>query len=223
MSKKTTQKSILSNIIIKNLLIIIGVGASLILIALIFLHVYTRHGQNVIVPQLEGLQVNEAKKILHSKGLHTQIVDSIYQRDAVPGAIIDQTPKPNNKVKEGRAIYITIYAQSPQEVSIPSLVDFSERQATALLSSMGFKQLTIEQVPSQYAGLVMAVQYKGRNLTPEEKIPIGAPLKLVVGSGMFEDSLNVNREYVVSPGEAIAPENNTAQPNKNKGIDETFF
>jgi len=35
-------------------------------------------------------------------------VDSIYQRNAVPGAIIDQTPKAGNKVKQGRSIYITI-------------------------------------------------------------------------------------------------------------------
>lgn len=223
MSKKTTRKNIFGNSIIKNLLIIIGAGILLIVVALLFLNVYTRHGQNVVVPQLDGLQVDEARKILRSKGLNIQIVDSIYQREAVPGAIIDQTPKPNNKVKEGRAIYITIYAQSPQQISIPGLVDFSERQAVALLNSMGFTQLAIEQVPSEYAGLVMAVQYRGKTLTAEEKVPAGSPLKLVVGSGMTDDSLSVNREYVVPPSQVIIPENGTTQPDNNTGIDDTFF
>lgn len=217
MGKKTTRKNIFGNGIIKNLLLIIASGAALIIFTLLFLNVYTRHGQNVVVPDLEGLQVKEAKKILRSKGLHAEVVDSIYQRSAVPGAIIAQTPKPNNKVKEGRAIYITVYSQNPQQIAVPSLVDYSERQAVALLNSMGFTQLSIENVPSEYAGLVMAVQFRGRTLTSEEKIPAGSPLKLVVGSGMQDDSLNVNREYVVSPAQTNVPENSET------GIDDTFF
>lgn len=221
MGQKQSKKSIFGNSIIKNLLLIGLVSVVLLILTLLLLNVYTRHGQNVVVPKLEGLQIEEANIILKSKGLHAEIVDSIYQRDAVPGSIIDQTPKPNNKVKEGRAIYITIYSKDPQQVAIPGLVDYSTRQATALLNSLGFTELAIEEVPSEYVGLVMAVEYRGRVLMPEEKIPAGSPLKLVVGSGTPVDSLRVNREYIVPPGQII--QNDSERQPEEKSMDESFF
>lgn len=215
MSKKKFNKPIIGNSILKNLLAIIACGVFLIALALIFLHVYTRHGHNVQVPNLEGLQVEEANIILKAKGIHAEIVDSIYRPDAVPGAIIDQTPKANNNVKEGRAIYITIYSKSPQEVAVPGLVDYSTRQAVALLNSLGFSRLSIEEVPSQYSGLVLAVEYRGKQLVPDEKIPAGSPLKLVVSSSALADSLNIDDEYILTPGQNDRP--------VEGGIDDSLF
>ena len=219
MSKKQTEKTIFGNHILKNLLIIIACGALFILLTLLLLNVYTRHGQNVVIPTLEGLQVKEANTILHAKGLHAEIVDSIYRRDAVPGAIIDQTPKAGNKVKEGRSIYITIYSRIPQQISVPGLVDYSTRQAVALLNSLGFKQLTMEEISAEYSGLVMAVKYRGKTLAPEEKIPAGSPLTLVVTSGILADSLNVGNEYIVAPG----ADNGNDSVQQGGAIDDSFF
>lgn len=218
-NKTKTGKAIFENKIVKNLLIIICCGLLLILLALLLLGVYTRHGQNVAVPVLEGLQLNEASTILHARGLKAEVVDSIYRRDAVPGAILDQTPKAGNKVKEGRSIYITIYSQTPQQVSVPGLVDYSTRQASALLNSLGFTQLSTEEIPAEYAGLVVAVKYRGKTLLPDEKVPAGSPLTLVVTSGVLADSLNVNDEYIVAPG---TPAANTLIP-QEKAIDDSFF
>ncbi len=194
---------------------IIASGILLIILALLLLNVYTRHGQNVVVPALENLQINEANTILRAKGLHIEIVDSIYQRDAVPGAIIDQRPKAGNKVKEGRAIYLTIYAKNPQMVAVPELTDYSTRQASALLNSIGFTQLSIQEVPAEYSGLVVAVEYKGKKLAPEEKIPAGSPLTLVVTSNTLLD------EHTTPSGEVRS--DNDIQPGGDGAIDDSFF
>lgn len=69
MSNKQTKRPIFGNSIIKNLVMIIISGTILVALTLLFLHVYTRHGQNVVVPKLEGLQINEANTILNAKGL----------------------------------------------------------------------------------------------------------------------------------------------------------
>lgn len=211
--KKFDKKPILGNSLLKNLIAITICGIALILLAMLFLHVYTRHGQNVVVPDLEGLQVEEANVILTAKGIHAEIVDSIYRDDAIPGAILSQVPKPNNRVKEGRSIYVTVYSKSPKEVAVPGLVDYSVRQATALLNSLGFNNITIKEVPSQYAGLVLRVEYRGKQLAPEEKIPAGSPLQLVVSSSSSTttDSLNVG----------VADEMNDVPV--EGGIDDSFF
>ena len=158
--------------------------------------------------------------------MHVEVIDSIYKKEAVPGAIIDQTPKPDNKVKEGRAIYVTIHSKKPQEITVPALVDYSSRQAIALLTSIGFNDLEVEEVPSQYAGLVIAVEYRGKALVANDKIPVGAPLKLIVVSGVLTDSLSVDREYIVSPGND-APQSTETAPKKvikeATKLDESFF
>jgi beta-lactam-binding protein with PASTA domain len=120
-----------------------------------------------------------------------QIVDSVFNPVAIPGAIIEQTPNANNRVKEGRTIYITVFAQNPRQVVIPDLVGYSRRYVVGRLNSMRFNQLTIDEVPSQHAGIVIAVEYRGRTLSGGEKIHEGAPLRLIVGGGApshFEQS-----------------------------------
>lgn len=219
MSKKLAKKPFLGNSILKNLIMIFITGALLVVLTLVFLHIYTRHGQNIVVPKLEGLQINEAKTILNAKGLNIEIVDSIYNRDAVPGAILDQTPKSNNKVKKGRSIYVTVYSKSPQQVVVPELVDYSTRQALALLNSLGFTQISIEEVPSEYSGLVLAVEYQGRPLIADEKIPAGSPLHLIVSNSNLTDSLGVDSEIIITPGQL----ENRTQSSDSGQFDDSFF
>ncbi len=231
MNAKQSTKSIFRNGIIKNFLMIILIAVVLLISTLLFLNVYTRHDQNVKVPKLAGLQVEEANAILKSKGLHIEIIDSIYQKDAVPGAIIEQVPEANSNVKKGRAIYVSIYAKTPQQVALPELVDYSLRQAQALLVSMGFTQLAIEEVPSDYAGLVMGVEYRGRRLEPNEKVPVGSPLKLIVGNGQLTDSFDIDDEESMSSDQIPVQDSDdtqrekraVAKPHNNTKIDESFF
>lgn len=225
MNSKKNQKNIFGNKILLNILLIIGAGLAFLILLFLFLNVYTRHGQNVIVPDLHELQVNEARTLLKSKGLKIEVIDSIYRKEAVPGSIIEQTPKAKNKVKEGRAIYLIIYAQNPQQIAVPGLVDYSERQAIALLNSLGFDDIIIEEVPSQYQGLVISVEYRGKRLNAEEKIPAGSPLKLVVGSGAAIDSLSMNQEYIVSPENVRRESRDSTRhtTDRESNMDESFF
>lgn len=224
MSKKTSKKRLLSDSIIFNIIAIGVVGMLLIIITLLFMNVYTRHGENVIVPDLKGLQAKEAEALLVSKGLDVLIIDSIFSNDAVPGSIIDQSPKPNNKVKEGRSIYITIYSFNPQKIAIPDLDFYSSRQAISLLNSIGFPDIEIVEQPAEYSDVVLSVEYKGKKLVADELVPLGHPLRLIVGVSVSEtDSLGVNEHLVLPSGDTndFAPDKNKEQERSN--IDDSFF
>ncbi|OPZ26790.1 MAG: hypothetical protein BWZ00_01586 [Bacteroidetes bacterium ADurb.BinA174] len=70
----------------------------------------------------------------------------------------------------------------------------------------------------------MSVEYRGKKLMPDEQIPAGSPLKLVVSSGVVDDSLNMNREFVVSPGQVrTAPDSIQHMPVQSSNMDESFF
>lgn len=225
-AKKAPKKKYLRNSITKNLLLIIVTGAVLLFSTLVLLHIYTRQNKSVDVPHLKGLQLKEATVLLKSKGLKYVVIDSLYEKQAIPGAIIEQVPIANSRTKSGREVFLTIYSFNPPQLAVPGLVDYSHRQAEALLISMGFEQLTIQEVPSEYKGLVKAIEYRGRKLQPEEKIPAGSPLTVIVGSGLQPDSLIVDQDYIVSPNNVNSNDSGQkSEPKSEKSpiVDESFF
>ena len=170
-AKKPSLKSQLKNSIFKNILLIIASGLIFLFVTMLLLTLYTRSKKSVDVPQVKGLQIKEAKVLLKAQGLKLVVVDSLYDKKATPGAIIEQVPSANSRTKAGREIFLTIYTNNPPEIIVPGLVDYSYRQAVALLTSMGFEQIAIREVPSEYKGLVKAVEFRGRPLQADEKVP----------------------------------------------------
>jgi len=189
--KKNIVIRLLSNIYVRNILLMIVVFVALVAVILLALNIYTKHDKSITVPSVKGLQIEEAGSILASSGLEYEISDSIFQTGGTPGAVLEQVPKGESKVKEGRTIYLIIQAKGIQMVPVPELKDFSRRQAEAQLNSLGFDKIVIEEVSSPYAGIVISVSYKGQELRPNQKVPKGSTLKMVVGAGgePLEDSI----------------------------------
>ncbi|NLZ94408.1 MAG: PASTA domain-containing protein [Bacteroidales bacterium] len=223
-AKRKPSKGHFRNSIIKNILLIVTLGVVVLVATLVLLHIYTRQNKSVNVPLLKGLQLKEAKVLLKSKGLNFVVNDSIYDRDAIPGAIIEQVPTANSTTKEGRKVLLTIYSNNPPKIAVPGLTDYSLRQAEALLISMGFEQLSIEEVPSEHDDLVNAIEYRGRKLQPEEKIPAGSPLTIIVGSTSLQELQDIDSEYNSSDNEDKQPTEPRQESETNSPIvDESFF
>ena len=176
-------KKITTNIYVRNVLLMLILAVILIAITLFCLNKYTRHNESIEVPDLKGLQVQDAASIIASSSLRYEVVDSVYNQDGVPGAIVEQIPLGKSHVKEGRTIYLTVQAKSEQLVSMPDLDDASLRQAEALLKALGFSRINIEKVPSQYQDLVFGVAYRGVTVKAGQKIPKNSVLTLRVGDG----------------------------------------
>jgi len=176
-------KKVITNIYVKNILLMILAVIALIGLILLILNTYTRHNQTVQVPDLKGLQVKDAKPLVSSANLKCEVVDSLYHKDGVPGAILEQIPAGGAKVKEGRTIYLTIQNLAVPMVAVPDLEDASLRQSQTLLSTLGFTDISVLYIPSEYQDLVYAVEYKGVKLKAGQKVPQGSPLTLRVGDG----------------------------------------
>ena len=183
MKKENIISRLLKNIYVKNVLMMIGAFVGLVIIVLFLLNFYTKHNESITVPTVKGLQVQDAAGILESSDLRYEISDSIFQAEGAPGSIIEQIPKEQSKVKKGRTVFLVIKAKGVQLVSVPELKDYSRRQAEAQLASLGFNKVTIQEVPAAYKGLVISISYRGKQLTPNQKIPKGSPLVMIVVAG----------------------------------------
>ncbi len=59
---------------------------------------------------------------------------------------MDQSPKANSKVKDGRKIYLTLNASDFEMVQIPKITGITVRQARKTIESLGFVFGEIEYV-----------------------------------------------------------------------------
>ena len=164
-----------------NLIAMPIVVISIIFGVLHWLDVYTHHGESIMVPNINGLPLEEAGKELSKKNLELEVVDSNYVKGMSAGAVLEQKPVAGAKVKIGRTIYLTINTGEIPKVAIPDIIDNSSyRQAEARLRAMGFKLTEPEYIEGE-KDWIYGVKFNGKELTSGEKIPREAVLTLCVG------------------------------------------
>lgn len=161
---------------------------TLFLIALLFgLHYfmkfYTNHGQSIEVPDLRETNLQDVKKLLKKKKLKVAIEDSTYSAKLAPGSVVDQNPRPNSKVKKNRTIYLVINSSTPPPVKMPNLIDNSFRQAELKIQNLGLNVGRKIYKPDVARDVVLAQQYKGKAIRPNETILKGESIDLVLGDG----------------------------------------
>lgn len=153
-------------------------------LAMMWLDVWTRHDDTIVVPTVKSLTYDDATRRLSEEGLVAVLSDSVYDKSTRPGTVIDQNPKVGTVVKEGREIYLTINAFSPKMVTIPTLTDISVRQAKSILEGLEIKNIVEKRIPSDFKDLVLGVYYKGHRLSPGARVPVNATVELEVGQGV---------------------------------------
>ncbi|MDE6513672.1 MAG: PASTA domain-containing protein [Muribaculaceae bacterium] len=181
--------------IVTNLLLMFAVAVVLVCGVMFALNVWTAHGEVRVVPEVRHMGVAEARRILSSSDLLTEVVDSVYDSACERGAIVEQVPPAGNRVKPGRTVYLTINAMSPRQVTLPELVGCSVRQARASLESMGFKDIREVRVPSDYRDLVLAVKSMGVTLRAGTKLPLTSTIVIEVGEGYGETPADTIEDY----------------------------
>jgi len=188
--------------ILLNLIASIVILAVLITAVMLALRSYTRQNQSIEVPNVKGLTINNAMPLIESSQLTYDIIDSIFDKRGKPGTIKESVPAAGTKVKQGRKMYLTIYAYNAETGIIPSVTDISLRQVTAMLEGLGFESVKHEYVSGAYKDLVVELRANGKILTPGERVPLSAPLRIMVSNGSGRSSATEEGTFELSENES---------------------
>lgn len=178
-----------SKLFLKNLAIAVVVVIVFFSGVAFFLSHYTRHGEYIVLQNLNNTKLSDAEELLKSEELNYIIIDSVYVENSPAGIIINQNPYPGAHVKRGRNIYLYITSTLPPLVEMPDLMDKSLRQAKNLLDNAGLKTGQVRMVYNPLSGFVLNQTYKDKAIQPGTKIPKGSVINLEVGKGSTSDSL----------------------------------
>lgn len=180
-----------SKVFFKNLGIAISIVVGSVLVLVIWMNFYTRHGQARPVPNFVGLTMDQTIQLAKKSRLRFKVIDSIYTTTVQRGCIAEQNPKPGFKVKKWRNIVLTINAFHPQMVAMPDLVDLPLRQAKALIESSGLEVGLLKYRPDLSIDVVINQQYNGKNIPEGDSIQIGSVIDLILGKGLSNQRTSI--------------------------------
>lgn len=173
----------------------LGIAAAITLLllfgTLLWLRIYTHHGQTITVPNLTGLTLEEVADVTSARQLRYEVVDSVYSSEMPRGTVLKQNPGGNSKVKKNRNIFLTMNAVNPETTSMPRLVGLSIRQARLAIENAGLALGDIEYRPDYAINNVLQQKHNDSVITEGTEITKGSVIDLVLGMGLSNETTRV--------------------------------
>ncbi len=162
----------------------------------------------VTVPTVLGLTAMEAERLLVAAGLRSEVVARKTSEEVAEGAVLVAEPAPGRAVKAGRLVRLTLSSGSRWSI-VPGVREMSVDRARALLRE---EKLTIGNESARYHEEVPLGYVIGHAPQPEQRVPRGTPVDLVVSKGSAPTIVPIEEEsgprrtrvdYQVPPGASL--------------------
>jgi serine/threonine-protein kinase len=135
--------------------------------------------EEVAVPNLVGLNVEEAAEILAARDLRLDVDKRVFDDEIPVNHIVSQNPPANRQVKKHRTIYVAV-SRGPELVTIPNVIGLSLREARVALGRVG---LTVGEVSQEPHPMIPTGQVVGQEPAPGQRLTTGVKVDLVVSQG----------------------------------------
>ena len=177
-------KYLFSKSFLKTSIRIIITALFFFLILVLFLRLSTRHGDFIVVPDLIGKNIQEFESELNELDLQYIISDSgNYNPEFKINSVLDQLPKANSQVKQGRKIYLTLNASDFEMVEIPKITRITVRQARKTIESLGFIFGEIEYIDDIARDEVISISHDGIELNEGDFLKRTSVIDFKLGNG----------------------------------------
>ena len=183
MKNQSFFQKLMSHPITRHILIIVSVMVVLVGVSYFAMSVGTRHNARRVVPNFEGVLIDDAIRTAESRDLEIIINDSLHVPTYPGGTVLDQLPNGNVVVKPGRKVYVTINSYRQRMVTVPFVAGRSLRQAINMLEAVGLEVEHIDYVEDIATNYVLA-EFVGEEMVTEEsnlKAELGSGVRLQVG------------------------------------------
>lgn len=154
------------------LLLIIVLGICIFLTSM-WLRSYTRHGQQIELPDYTGELLEDAEKDAKSRSFRLEVMDSLHIVGRRAHEIIRQNPAPHSTVKETRTIYVTVTKSTAELIPLSRFPDLYgkkyDRKKEELEKAF---QIQCDIIGKQYdpgaPDYILAVVYQGDTIIDKE-------------------------------------------------------
>ncbi|BDW91556.1 MULTISPECIES: PASTA domain-containing protein [Flavobacteriaceae] len=167
----------------------------LVFVALQWLKGTTNHGEFVEVPDFSKMSVMEMRKAVEEAGLRYQVLDSSNYNPEYPRfSILEQNPPAGNKVKANRKIYFTVNPSGYKKVSVPDIIQVTQRNAASMLKAVGLDVERVTYIDELGKDMVYNMKFKGKYIKPGDRLPKTSKVELICGNGTIPGSARVKAD-----------------------------
>jgi len=144
-------------------------------------------GEEVSVPNVCDLTLDEAVEELNNFGLEGVVVERRFDQIIEEGNVIIQEPLPDARVKKGRIINLTV-SLGPETIKVPHLTGVSYEQGVSIVRRLG---LVIAGVDSVFSDSVEIGGIIGTVPEAEDAVKKGDGIKLILSKGLIRKMPNM--------------------------------
>lgn len=171
------------------------VSILLVFLVLRWLNSTTNHGEFVEVPDFSKMSVPEMRESIAEAGLRYEVLDSAnFNPDFPRFSIIEQNPPAGNKVKENRKIYFTVNPFGYKKVTVPKIIQVTQRNATSMLRAVGLDVARVTYIDELGKDMVYQLKHKGKYIKPGDKLPKTSKIELVCGNGTIPEEARIQAD-----------------------------
>jgi eukaryotic-like serine/threonine-protein kinase len=168
----------------KQILIAVAIVIVSLFLFMYWLSFTTNHGEEIMVPDLRKMSLEQAEERLDDLDLDYELLDTVDYNAAFPKlSIVNQDPSPGEKVKQNRVIYVKINSTAYSKVRIPDLIQKTYRQAVPTLKALGLEVGDTSYIPNLAKDMIIEVKYNGKPVKSGQKVIKTSKIDLVLGDG----------------------------------------
>jgi len=154
----------------------------------IYLNLTTNHNNYIKVPDLKGISFVNAVRILNEKNLSFIVIDSaLYNPNYPKFSIVDQLPNSSTEVKKNRKIYLTLNPSNYGKVSIPNIIQITQRSANSALLASGLEIGEVTYENNIGKDMVLQMFFNGTEIKIGDMVPKKSKIDLILGNGLIDE------------------------------------
>jgi len=153
----------------------------------VILPAYVFHAGTLKVPQVSGLLLDSAKKVLQAADLTPIEADTRPDLHMPAGTVVSQNPPAAAVVKPGRRVYLTL-SGGELLVTVPGIRGLSTRDARFTLERYGLQMGAVHYATSENYPENTVIE---QTIPANAKVPRGTAVGILVSRGMMIDDVAV--------------------------------
>ncbi len=145
----------------------------------IFMPLYTRHGQEVEIPDITKMRYEDAKSALENAGFAIVKEEERFSDEFPFGIVLEQSPAPFAKVKYGRRVHV-VTSRGEKRIQVPDLIGRSQREAELLLNQA---RLVLGAVGYDYSNIHPEGAVSWQSVPPRAEVALNTKVNITLSVG----------------------------------------
>lgn len=153
--------------------------AGILIMDWIVMPLYTRHGDEVEMPNITTMRFEEAMRPIQDAGFVLVKDEERYSKEYPSGYVIEQNPPPHSRVKPGRRVYVVV-SRGEKRVLVPNLTGRSPRDAELLLRN---QRLELGAVDQDFSNTYLPGEVMRQSVPAGAEVTANTRVNITISSG----------------------------------------